>query len=125
MISPILSLNIRHFPIRHNQLLLAHLIIHKFPLTNMPLLLPLRRPNLIAEHAPLLSLCVFVRTLCIETRVEFAQRLDVGEHTALSLAVGSVPAHRHCGMAEGAGGVHAVWEEFTVLLGLVAGFFSG
>ena len=114
-----------HFEVRHNELLLRHLVINKLPLTEMFFLSPIGRPDLVAELPPLLAFSMFVGTIGIKARVEFTHGSHMREHTSFSLAVGTVPAHRHSGMSERAFGINAVGEEFAVLFGLVADFLGG
>lgn len=73
--------------------LFRHIIINKFPFTNMFLLLiTLGSPYLITKCAPLLIFCMLIWTLWIETWVELARDADMLEFAVCSGAVLAKPA---------------------------------
>ena len=119
----VLSARIRSRYARYNELLLAHggALVHELPLAHMAFLIACCRPNLVIEFASLLTLNVLERALLIQTRVEFASFLDVGERAAWPSAVRSVATERAGRMFEGTGWICTIWEVFAVLLGLVGG----
>ena len=82
-------------------------------------------PHLVLEFASLLAFFMLENACRVQTRVELADRLDVGELAIGDRAICTIAACRRGWVSECASSVGAIWVEFAVHLGLVCDPLSG